>query len=221
MRLHDLALASARVAITSEKASDELSALLEKWFAKHLVKGITLPGLRAMHNAGALKSFLECLPTRSEADVIAILRKVDPHGVAILTRPRAEMEAHVRDLATGRIGPALDVEGIVKTIKLPKLRALHDTGALGCFFEGLATRNAADLISVLRKVDPHRGDILNRPRPDMETHLRDLAAGRVGPAQKPKPSSKPKTPSKPKTTKESSTKSAQTDGIYERSRNLS
>jgi hypothetical protein len=215
MRLHDLALVSARVAITSEKASDELSALLEKWFAKHLVKGITLPGLRAMHNAGVLSSFLECLPTRSETDVIAILRKVDPHGVAILRRPRAEMEAHVRDLATGRIGPALDVEGIVKGIKLPKLRVLHDTGALASFLEGLATRNAADLKTVLRKVDPHRGDILNRPRLDMEAHLRDLAAGRVGPAQK------PKSPSKPKTPKESSTKSAQTDGIYERSRNLS
>jgi hypothetical protein len=40
MRLQDLALASARVAVANEKASEDLGALLEKWFAKHLVKGI-------------------------------------------------------------------------------------------------------------------------------------------------------------------------------------
>ena len=151
MRLQDLALASARVAIASEKAADELSSALNKWFAKHLVTGISLPALRALHSAGALGPFLECLPARNVVDVIAILRKVDPHRSAILKRPRAEMEAHIRDLATGRLEPALDVEGIVKGIKLAKLRILHDTGALGAFLEGLATRSGADVITSLEQ----------------------------------------------------------------------
>jgi hypothetical protein len=106
MRLQELALASARAAIANEKAAEDLSALLEKWFAKHLVKGIKLPMLRALHDAGALSAFADCLSAHSEADVIGVLRKVDPHKVNILTRPRAEMEAHIRELAAGRIAPA-------------------------------------------------------------------------------------------------------------------
>ena len=106
MRLQDLALASARVAIANEKASEDLSALLEKWFAKHLVKGIKLPMLRAMHDTGAINAFSECLAERDEADVIAVLRKVDPHRADILSSSRREMEAHIRELAAGRIDPA-------------------------------------------------------------------------------------------------------------------
>jgi hypothetical protein len=106
MRLQDLALASARVAIASEKASEDLSALLDKWFAKHLVKGIKLPMLRAMHDAGALPAFADCLAAHNEADVIAILRRVDPHRAEILARTRSEMEAHIRELASGRLEPA-------------------------------------------------------------------------------------------------------------------
>lgn len=106
MRLQDLALASARVAIADEKASEDLSALLEKWFVKHLVKGIKLSMLKAVHHAGAFTAFADCLAAHGEADVIAVLRKVDPHRADILTRSRHEMEAHIRELAAGRIAPA-------------------------------------------------------------------------------------------------------------------
>lgn len=218
MRLQELALASARVSIASEKASDELSAFLEKWFTKHLVAGLSLTALRALHDAGALNSFLECLAVHNEADVITVLRKVDPHRSNILKRPRAEIEVHIRELAAGRVAPALDVKGIVKGIKLPKLRALHDAGALNSFLEALSAEDVADVSAILRKVDAHKEDILNRPRPEMEAHLRDLAAGRIGPAPRPKPPSKPKAPSKSKTPKEPSTKAARTGGVYERSR---
>ena len=52
MRLQNLALVSARVAIANEKASEDLSALLEKWFTKHLVKGIKLAMLQATMTPG-------------------------------------------------------------------------------------------------------------------------------------------------------------------------
>jgi hypothetical protein len=221
MRLQDLALASARTAVASQKAADELSATLEKWFAKHFVTGISLLSLRAVHDAGVLGALLECLRTRGEADVIAILRKVDPHSGAVLRRPRAEMEAHIADLATGRLEPALDIEGMIKGIKLAKLRALNDAGTLGAFMEGLATRSEADVMAVLGKVDPYRGDILSRPREEKEAHIRELATRRSDPFQKPKSAPKSTTPRKSKAPKETSTKSARNGGVYERARNLS
>jgi hypothetical protein len=106
MRLQDLASASARVAVANEKAAEDLSALLEKWFAKHLVKGIKLPLLSAMHDTGTINAFFQCLAEHGEADVIAVLRKVDPNRAEILSSSRSEMEAHIRELAAGRIQPA-------------------------------------------------------------------------------------------------------------------
>jgi hypothetical protein len=119
MRLQDRALASARVAIANEKASEELKVLLEKWFAKHLVKGVKLPMLRNIHDAGAFAAFADCLATHNEADVIAILRKLDPHRAEILARPRSEMEDHIRSLASGRLEPAGKPKP-PKNVKSPK-----------------------------------------------------------------------------------------------------
>lgn len=120
MRLQDLALASARVAIANEKASEDLTAVLEKWFAKHLVKGIKLPMLRAMHDTGAFNAFSECLTQHGEADVIAVLRKVDPHRADILSSSRPQMEAHIRELAAGRVVPAPKPKPPAKS-KTPKV----------------------------------------------------------------------------------------------------
>jgi hypothetical protein len=119
MRLQDLALASARVAMANEKASEDLSALLGKWFAKHLVEGIKLPMLRAMHDAGAFPAFAHCLAAHDEADVIAVLRRVDPHRADMLARSRPEMEVHIRELAAGRLNPA-EKPKPVKKPKAPK-----------------------------------------------------------------------------------------------------
>jgi hypothetical protein len=68
------------------------------------------------------------------------------------------------------------------------------------------------VIAVLRKIDPHRADILTRPRPEMEAHIRELAAGRIEPTPKPKP------PGKTKTQKGPSEKPVRSGGIYKRSR---
>ena len=89
MRLQDLALASARVAIASEKASDELSALLDKWFAKHLVKGITLPGV-----AGACTIAGELFGVYSPADALPRATKPRRHRPVLRERgPPREIEA--------------------------------------------------------------------------------------------------------------------------------
>jgi hypothetical protein len=94
------------MAVANEKASEDLNAVLEKWFSKHLVKGIKLPVLRALHGAGAFNAFSERLAEHSEADVIGILRKVDPNRTEILSGTRAQMESHLRDLAASVIDPA-------------------------------------------------------------------------------------------------------------------
>jgi hypothetical protein len=68
------------------------------------------------------------------------------------------------------------------------------------------------VIAVLRKVDPHRADILRSSRSNMEAHIRELAAGRMLPA------AKPKAPAKSKAQKQASGKSVRNGGVYERSR---
>ncbi len=106
MRLNELAQASARLAIANEKASEELAAALEKWFAKHFVKGIKLPLLKSLYGTEAFNAYSACLADQSEATVIAVLRKLDPFREEFLTRSRGEMELHIRELASGRIQPA-------------------------------------------------------------------------------------------------------------------
>ena len=105
MRLQELAQASGRLAIANDKAAEELTALLEKWFAKHFLKGIKLPLLKTMYGTEAFNAFTACLTEHGEAAVITVLRKLDPHRDDILTRTRTEMEAHIRELAAGRIQP--------------------------------------------------------------------------------------------------------------------
>ena len=134
MRLQDLALASARVAVANEKASEDLGALLEKWFAKHLVKGIKLPMLRAMHDTGTIGTFSEYLAEHDESDVIAVLRKVDPHRADILRSSRSDMEAHIRELAAGRIQPAARPKAPAKS-KTQKKEASGKSARNGGIYE--------------------------------------------------------------------------------------
>jgi hypothetical protein len=106
MRLRQLADTSGRLAISNDEAAGDLSILLEKWFAKHFLKGIKLPALKAMHGTDAFDAFSACLAEHGEEAVIAILRKLDPHRHELFARTRMEMEAHIRDLAAGRVQPA-------------------------------------------------------------------------------------------------------------------
>jgi hypothetical protein len=105
MRLQDLAQNSGQLAVASEKASQELAALLGKWFTKHFVKGIKLPLLRAMYGTATFSAFSRCLAEHDETAVIAVLRKIDPFSEDIFRRTRSEMEAHIQGLAAGRIQP--------------------------------------------------------------------------------------------------------------------
>ena len=84
MRLQELAQASGRLAIANDKAAEELTALLQKWFAKHFLKGIKLPLLKTMYGTEAFNAFTACLTEHGEAAVITVLRKLDPHRDDIL-----------------------------------------------------------------------------------------------------------------------------------------
>lgn len=116
MRLQDRAQVCGRLGVTSDKAATELNDLLAKWFNKHFVKGLTLPLLKGMRGTEALTAFELGLGDGSEADVIAIVRKLDPHRTELLTHSRAALMAHVRALAEQQITPALDP----KKVKVPK-----------------------------------------------------------------------------------------------------
>jgi len=101
VRLLDRAQACVRLSALSDKSAVELQTLLEKWFAKHFVKGINLPMLKQMHGSEAYAAFEACLGASSEADLIAIIRKVDPHCVGILSGTRSELAIHIQRLAAG------------------------------------------------------------------------------------------------------------------------
>jgi len=105
MRLTDKAQICARLGVLSEKAEADLDALLSKWFVKHYVKGMKLPLLKSMNGTEALKAFEEGLATCSEANVIAAVRKLDPHRTEILSRSRSELVAHLHALAKGTVEP--------------------------------------------------------------------------------------------------------------------
>ena len=105
MHLKDKADSFARLGLVSDKARDELSVALDKWFAKWFVKGIKLATLRELGDAQAYDAFERVLRGLAEAEVIAIVRKVDPENRAILSRARADIENHIRALAEGRVAP--------------------------------------------------------------------------------------------------------------------
>lgn len=114
MRLDEQAQASAELAPTDRMASEELAALLEKWFIKHFVKGIKLSQLKGLCISGLYDSFSRCLEQQSEPCVIAVVRKLDPHGTEVLKRTREGLEAHIRDLASGRVEPTAKPKPIRK-----------------------------------------------------------------------------------------------------------
>ena len=74
----------------------------------------------------------------------------------------------------------------VKGLKLPLLKSVKGTEALASFEAGLSGCSEHEVIGVVRKLDPHRPEVLRRPRPELIAHLRALAEGRVEPAPKPK-----------------------------------
>ena len=107
---------SARLAVASGKAGSELGMLLDKWFEKHFVKGITLPLAKGMHATGTMSGFEEAMQGYGDQTVVAVVRKLDPHCISILSRPRQEMLAHILALASGAQEPA----GRPKVAKAPK-----------------------------------------------------------------------------------------------------
>lgn len=74
----------------------------------------------------------------------------------------------------------------VKGLKLPLLKSMKGTEALASFEAGLSGCSEDEVIGVVRKLDPHRPEVLRRPRPELIAHLRALAEGRAEPAPKPK-----------------------------------
>ncbi len=105
MQIKDKALACARLSANSDKAGTELTTVLDKWFEKHFVKGVSLKALQSLDATDALATFESVIALRSEADLIAVMRKVDPQNVTVLSKSRADMMLHIRALASGAASP--------------------------------------------------------------------------------------------------------------------
>lgn len=73
----------------------------------------------------------------------------------------------------------------IKSIKLQQLRAVHQAGAYPAFAELLNEAPDADRITLLKKVDPYRPDMLMRSRAEVMTHIGGLASGAIEAAPKP------------------------------------
>jgi hypothetical protein len=84
---------------------------LEPWFerglglTKHFVKGINPETLPAMHSTDALDAFVELLAKCPEADVIAVIRKLDPQRPDLMKVSRPATIEHIGKLASGPIQP--------------------------------------------------------------------------------------------------------------------
>ncbi len=91
----------------NEKAQAALSKALTGWFSAQFIKGIKLPLLRSIHQAGAYPAFSELLAEATDADRITVLSKVDPHRPEMLMRSKSEVLAHLEQLASDKLQPAV------------------------------------------------------------------------------------------------------------------
>ena len=102
MKVQDNVQLCGRLALANEKAAAELDIFLDKWVQKHFVKGSSIQALSVLRSSGALPSLQSWLQSRSsDADVLAIIRKVDPNNRDILTTSAGRMIEHVDALARG------------------------------------------------------------------------------------------------------------------------
>lgn len=89
----------------------------------------------------------------------------------------------------------------IKSAKLQQLRDVHNAGAYAAFAELLAEAPDADRITLLKKVDQHRPELLMRSKAEVMSHVEKLASGSIQPAPKP-PGKKPATKKTPKAKKQ-------------------
>ena len=122
MKVSEAAQAAARLAVVTEKSETALADLLRKWYAAQFIKGIKLPLLRSIHQAGAYPAFAQFLAEATDADRSTILNKLDKYYPDIQMRPKSEIMRHIEDLAAGRAAPAGKPKAAPKP-KKPKVSA--------------------------------------------------------------------------------------------------
>ncbi len=107
MKVSEAAQAAARLAVVTEKSEGALADLLRKWYTAQFVKGIKLPLLRSIYQAGAYPAFAQFLTEASDADRSTILNKLDKHRPDLQMRSKSEIMRHIEDLASKRMIPAV------------------------------------------------------------------------------------------------------------------
>ena len=123
MKNIEAAQAAARLAVVNEKANAACDTLLKKWFAAQFVRGMKLPLLRAVFQAGAYPAFAQLLGEATNSDLSTILSKIDKYQPNQM-QPRAKILEHMEALASGNIEPTpkprAPRKSKAKSVKAPK-----------------------------------------------------------------------------------------------------
>jgi hypothetical protein len=107
MQTNDRARMCAEISKVAEGSASELDTFFGKWFEKNFVKQATLARLRRLQELGRLKAYVSLLGERNDVDVIAALKKADPHvGADVLGPSKLNQIDHLVALAEGRTQPA-------------------------------------------------------------------------------------------------------------------
>jgi hypothetical protein len=112
-----------------EKSQQELNKALLKWFAGHVLKSLTLSGLRAIDKAGAYAAFEELLRACSNVERVTVLGKLDKFRPEIQMYSTSDAMAHMRKLVQGDIEPAPKPAAISKS--KPRASSKSKTGKRG------------------------------------------------------------------------------------------
>lgn len=115
--------------------------------------------------------------------------------------------------ASSQLDTLLDkwfAKNFISGLKLPLLKSMNGTDGFVAFEAMISEVEEAKLISVVRKLDPYRVELLHKEKSELIAHLRNLASGQVQAASKPR-TTKAKSPGSAK-------KSSSKDGVLSRSR---
>ena len=120
-----LARAIAQLCSSKPELDAKLVTVLAKWVKDNIAKGATLDTLRNMANCGGTDVLRWHVGTLTDAEITALIKKLDPHRPKSPTDSQSTLKRHVLDLLSGAIGPSEKAEK-PKPKPIPEILAMRD-----------------------------------------------------------------------------------------------